>query len=338
MRGSIIADVSALLLDLEIDPKAIFAQAKIDAVHLADRDMPVRLADLLELLELAADRAGIEDFGLRLAQRRGVPDLGPVSLILRAQESVRGALLALGASLHLHSDAHCVTLIEENDEPLVLVGTAGGGAGRWRQVTDVGLASVVQVLRWLIGDDWSPKLLCVSYARPNSIVAHERFFRCPIEHQHEFDGLVLRREDVEREIPGSSPMLRRQMNHYLASFNADPGRTYVYWVERVVASSLSLGNVSVELVAQRLGTNRRTLNRRLGQYGLNFSAVVEDVRRAVATQHLHGSNRAIVEVADLVGFDSASAFTHWFSRSFGTSPARWRHNARMSQFDNSMSQ
>ena len=223
IRGGIIADVSNLLVELAIDPKALFAEAKIDLVHLSDPDLPVRLADLFGLLELAAERAGIDDFGLRLALRRGLPDLGPVSLILHEQLSVRSALQALSASLHLHSDAHCITLVEQTDEPLVLVSTVGGGAGRWRQGIDVGLAGVVQVLRWLIGEHWAPKLLCVSYARPISDASHERFFRCPIEHLHEFDGVVLRSEDVDRSLPDRSPILRRQVEHYLASLNADPG-------------------------------------------------------------------------------------------------------------------
>ena len=73
----------------------------------SERLVPVRLIN--ELFELTAQTLGMEDFGLRVAETRGLPDLGPVTLVLREEETFRAALQTLIAYMHPPSLGRCVS-------------------------------------------------------------------------------------------------------------------------------------------------------------------------------------------------------------------------------------
>src|SRR5262249_17439473 len=105
---------------LGIDPILVVKRAGIDRRLLDNPDAPLPIHTIIELLETAALTSGVEDFGLRLGAARGLPDLGPVILMLREEVTVRDALRTLVAFLHLHSDALYMHL-EESDAPIFAI-------------------------------------------------------------------------------------------------------------------------------------------------------------------------------------------------------------------------
>ena len=87
-RTSILADYRRLALSLHLDPLSLMRRAGIDRRLLQDPELLFTMRSMIELLELTAREGNIEDFGLRLGEARGLPDLGPVSLMLREQATV----------------------------------------------------------------------------------------------------------------------------------------------------------------------------------------------------------------------------------------------------------
>ncbi|MDT4887301.1 Helix-turn-helix domain protein [compost metagenome] len=74
--------------------------------------------------------------------------------------------------------------------------------------------------------------------------------------------------------------------------------------------------------------DRRTVHRRLARSGLSFAVIVNEVRRELAQRQVGDARVALSEVADMLGFTHASAFTRWFTAEFGDSPTRWRQAHR----------
>ncbi len=323
VRSSNLADFRRLAQSLDLDPIGLMRRAGIDQRYLDDPDLLLPARHVLELLELAALSSGLDDFGLRLGEARGVPDFGPAILLLREQATLRDALQVLVALMHLHSGA-IVMYLHEGTRPMLSSDTLPGDSVYYRQGTEVHIAGLVQVLRWLLGDDWKPLSVGFRHSRPRSRARYERFFRCPVDFLHEFNGVFLRRADLERSLSASSPALRRQIDRYIRSINIASSDAYMHQVTQVIAMALPRGEARADLVADYLGTNRRTLNRRLERAGVNYSGVLERVRRHLAVQYLAGSDRRITDVAELIGFASVSAFTQWFRGSFDRAPRDWR--------------
>ena len=69
-----------------------------------------------------------------------------------------------------------------------------------------------------------------------------------------------------------------------------------------------------------------TLARRLAAEGLSFAAVLEEMRRELALRYLEDARLSISQVAWLLGFQEAGAFTHAFRRWTGQTPSEMRRS------------
>lgn len=323
IRTSILSEFRRLALSLNLDPIALMRRSGIHRRFLDDSDLTFPMHQLNELLELTALTSGIEDFGIRLAESRGLPDLGPVTLMLREEDNLRAALRTLIAYFHLHSDAAYLNL-QEDGEPTLAIDIMMEGVGHRRQAIDASVGSITTMLRWLLDDDWSPAAVCFAHSRPSCTGRHQRFFRCPIYFNHEFNGIVLHKRDLDQKLTSSSPAMRRQVQRFIRSINVTPSRTYLHRVTQVIALALPRGEGRAETIATYLGTAPRTLNRRLARNGLNYSAVLESTRRNLAIQYMRDGERPLSDIAGLVGFNSLSAFSSWFRHAFDCPPSVWR--------------
>jgi len=302
-------------------------RAGIHRRYLEDPELTLPVNAVLELLEITALTSGIEDFGLRTAEARGLPDFGPVILMLREEATLRDAVRTLVALMHLHSEALCLRL-EEDEEPILTADILVEGSVYYRQGIDAHIVGLVYILRWLLGEDWAPASVCFRHSRPGSRARYDRFFRCPIDFRHEYNGIVLRRADLNRKLPTSSPVLRRQVERYIRSIDVASSDTYVHQVTQVVAMALPRGEAKATTVARYLGTYPRALNRRLARVGLNYSQVIMNVRKSLSVQYLLDSERPLAEIAELIGFASLSAFTQWFQHAYQCAPSVWRRAQR----------
>lgn len=106
-----------------------------------------------------------------------------------------------------------------------------------------------------------------------------------------------------------------------AQANGDP---LVSTLQRVLSESLVGRAPRLAVLARRVNSSPRTLQRRLEAAGTSFEQLVDEVRRARAEQLLAGGDVAMAEVSWLLGFAEQSAFARAFKRWHGLSPTRWR--------------
>jgi len=74
--------------------------------------------------------------------------------------------------------------------------------------------------------------------------------------------------------------------------------------------------------------DRRTLNRRLNAFGTGFQELADEIRLEIARQMLEDSTMEVIQIALLLDYADASAFTRAFRRWTGTTPASWRARQR----------
>lgn len=317
-RGDTLGEFSRFARALDLDPAALLAQVGMDA-RLVDNPGLVPAHAVVELFEITSITSGMDDFGLRLGEARAMPDHSSILSMLQAEATVRDALIAF---LQLHSDAICLHL-DESDHPIVAVNVITGYPQQSRQTIDVAVAMITRILRQLLGETWLPASVAFTHARPASRARYERFFRAPVHFSQEFNGIVLNRGDLDKP-PVALP--RRQAGKEGPSCGDNPvsSEAAVHQVMRLVAMALPRGEAKADRIARYIGTHRQGINRRLAGVELNFSEVVNLVRRELAVQYMLESDRPLLEVAGMVGFDSLRAFSRWFGQSFGSSPSSWR--------------
>jgi AraC-like DNA-binding protein len=95
-------------------------------------------------------------------------------------------------------------------------------------------------------------------------------------------------------------------------------------VRAAIHGELKGGDPSLDHVARKLGTSRRSLQRRLADEDLTYAQVLDDVRSTMARAYLAQRDLSIAEVAYLLGFTEQSSFTRAFRRWTRTSPGEFR--------------
>jgi len=93
-------------------------------------------------------------------------------------------------------------------------------------------------------------------------------------------------------------------------------------VDRVRAALL--GTPSVAAVSQRLGTSKRTLQRRLGREARSFQEVLNDTREDLARHYLRNTRLTGAEISFLLGFEDPNSFFRAFHTWTGETPAEVR--------------
>src|SRR5262249_23683987 len=95
-------------------------------------------------------------------------------------------------------------------------------------------------------------------------------------------------------------------------------------VENAISTMLPHGRVLVEDVARSLGMSERTLARRLSDEGLNFTEILQQLRRDLAVRYLDDRKLHVSKIAWMLGFTEVSAFTHACRRWTGKTPREMR--------------
>ena len=324
IRSSSLTNFVEVAREVGLDPYVQLKRARIDTSALLDPDLMISARAVMRLLESAARRAGVEDFGLRMAETRRLENLGPLALVLREEPTLRKALESLARHVGLHNESTALR-IEDADGVTVLKQVVIGGArGSLRQSVELLVCVLYRMLKLLLGPDWKPQSICFSHCAPKSPATHRRIFGLPVHFDMDFDGIVLASADLDFGLPSYDPVLAPRARDFLNAKLAQSEAPMPDKVRKLVLALLPTGGCDVERVAQQLGIDRKTMFRHLRKHGQTYSTIVEGVRGDLVIRYVENSDRPLSDVAALLGFSSLSAFSRWFALRFRSSASEWR--------------
>jgi hypothetical protein len=121
VRAAVLAHYLEVAERLGLNPQGLLSKVGLSRAILKTPDQQIPLSAAVDLLELSAQATQCESFGLLMAEARQFSDLGPVSLLLTHQRTVRDAvnttmqyrhLLNEGLAMHVE-DTGKLTLVRE---------------------------------------------------------------------------------------------------------------------------------------------------------------------------------------------------------------------------------
>jgi len=196
-----------------------------------------------------------------------------------------------------------------------------------RQAIELTVGVTYRVLAVFMGASWRPRLVCFTHRAPARLSVHRRVFGT-VEFGHEFDGIVCNAADLDAANPGADPVMARYTRRLLEQAPRKQPRVSDR-VRAFIVLLLPRGHCRVEVVAQHLGVDRRTVARHLAAEGTSFGALVDELRRELLSRYLKENVRSLSEISSLLGFSEPSAFSRWHRSQFG-SAARTRRGRRPS--------
>lgn len=330
VRAAVLTGFPEVMRQLGGDPVELLLRVGFETRALVEPDMQLDAVRVNRLLELAALETGCEDLGLRIARMRGITTLGPIGILAREEPDVAAALKTLVDYMFLHNRAASMRVEPAGEYAVLAIWLDFGEPVTMRQSTEMMLGGAVNALRTFLGRDWNPVQVQLVHSAPRQADSHRRFFRAPISYGQPLNSLTLRAADLRAPMQSASPEFERQVRGWVEAM-ADAARSehaFAADLRRLVQMLLPSGKCSADRVARYYGMDRRTVHRRLARSGLSFAVIVNEVRRELAQRQVGDARVALSEVADMLGFTHASAFTRWFTAEFGDSPTRWRQAHR----------
>ena len=179
-------------------------------------------------------------------------------------------------------------------------------------------------------DNWRPLCVCFSYARPEQSDRRvfDRFFDCPMHFGSDFDGIVVDLPDLNIPNPRADSALAEHARTLVRATIGAGVRTVSEEVEQAIRLLLPSGRASISAVAHALGTNVRTLQRRLEEEKTSFSDLLDRVRIQQVGQHFSNRQLRLTDVAHLLGYAGLASFSSWYRSRFNETPREGRRRMR----------
>src|SRR6185295_17519783 len=91
--------------EVGVDAYKLAAAAGVPSAALTDPDLKVSSIGMSRMYEEAAERSGVEDFALRIAEKRRLSNMGLIGLLVREQPTLRQALKTIAQYVWLQNEA-----------------------------------------------------------------------------------------------------------------------------------------------------------------------------------------------------------------------------------------
>jgi AraC-like DNA-binding protein len=322
VRSASLTDYLEVARSVGLDPSRMLGSVGLSRRCLQNPDFKVPEEAVRQLLEASAAAAGIEDFGLRLAEKRVLANFGPLALLVRDQPTVRQALEAWNQYRTVHTDTVSLRIEESGGDAIVSLVRHVETPAPSRQAVEMTVGVLYRMVRLFLGDGWKPRV-CFAHSAPRNRDTHRRMFGNRVEFNRDFNGIACRSSDLDARIATADPAMARYAQQYIDSI-ARPDGTFTDEVRKLVRTMLSSGDCRMERVAEHLGLDRRTVHRHLADERTSYTAIVDAARTELVNRYIDNRKRPSCVVAEMLGFSSASAFSRWFKRRFGCSVSAWR--------------
>lgn len=309
-----------------LDPYAMLRRFKIAPESLVDPETRLPAQTAVDLFTASAAESGYPSFGLLLSECRTFASLGPISLLMEHQPTIRGMVEAMVRFVRHFSDITFMAL--EDDGETAIIHSSIVEDIRQPPSVEYTLANALRSLSEVSGRRWRPDRVHFRHSAPADLADYRRVLQCPVLFDADFDGIVCRSAMLDIVNPRADPTLVRYAEQLLGLVSLESEQSSVTEsTRRSIQLLMPHGQADIDHVAANLGLHPRRLQRLLRKEGQSFTPLVDAVRRDLVVRHLASRRQTVAAVSSLAGYSTQSAFTRWFAHEFGESPATWRAGA-----------
>lgn len=323
VRSASLINYVNLAQEAGLDPLAMVIEAGLPVDALDNPDMKIPGVRVRALLEASARRSGWRDFGLRLAETRQFWVLGPLALAVREQATLRPALAVLIRHIRLHNEA--IHLWLEEDDHAVALHMDSPAAGMPRQALELSMGTMVRFFKRALPQGWQPLRVCLTHNAPADLQVAHRVLGRRLEYGALFNGIVFSHQDMDLPMV-THTRLDEDTRRYVHSIITGSSQSVTAQVRQLALALLPSGQCSLASIAQHMGVDPRTIDRRLSREGASYGNVLHEIRMGLVRQLMESPARKQVEVASLLGFSGPAVFSRWFRKEFGCTPGEWRNS------------
>jgi AraC-like DNA-binding protein len=332
--GSIAARVVVRLADFVAarghDPEAMCRSVGVSLLTLREHDarIPYPIAERIGMraLELTRDA----NLGLHLAQDiRETTSFDAGVLLMMASPSLGVSLERMARYQEYWADGARFGLVPRRGGVAVRYQLQEPISEYQRHSDECAMAEIVLGARRLTGQELVPVAVHFRHPEPADTREHSALFRAPLRFAARHCEVEFTDAALATPLPNANETYRAFFQQHVERALARlPGKSGVASDVRAAArAALASGDCTLAGTARALGVSVRTMQRRLRADGTSFGALVDALRRELASEYL-AQHVPVQQIAWLLGYGEASAFHHAFKRWTGMTPEQARAQVR----------
>ncbi|GID03280.1 AraC family transcriptional regulator [Pseudomonas sp. 008] len=300
-----------------------------EVLHTPGLEIP--LSQYVELWEILG-REVSPSIGLQVGLRTKCHELGVWGYAVRCAPTMQLALhcmshfievLTQGCRIQVEMAGRSVGIVYQITDPLII---------QCRQDAEFSVACGLSIIREITEcANLSPVRVEFEHGAPADLSIYNELFECPVLFNQADNRLYFNEDFLDMPVRTSEHRLFQALEAFLEQqrIKRAGSSDLLHGLLRHIADSLSRGSPSIEQVAVTMNMGVRTLQRRLADHALDFSQLVEVVRRSLAENYVSRTDYSLTDIALLLGYTEASSFSRAFRRWMQITPQQYRQQARI---------
>ncbi|CAK9884378.1 MAG: HTH-type transcriptional regulator VirS [Candidatus Erwinia impunctatus] len=310
------------------DAERIFGISGIDPEALSCPTLSLDLVSYCRVMEEAARQSDGDNFGLHYGKQFRPQSLGLIGYIGLCSATLENALRNVVNAFPYHQHNTFVRLVKRDEYWQLDYQVRHGAILNRRQDAELTLGMFLNLIRHVAGAHWAPREVHFEHPRPGQWHEHCKVFDAPVYFDQPYNSMLIAACDLQRAMPDNDPTLLMVMQDAIRRLNsASVSQGCVNQTRTQIQLQLVNGEPSLEVIAGKVHLTPWSLQRRLKEENTSFTALVEAVRKEMATHYLEQETLSVSEMALLLGYSEVSAFSRAFRRWFGCSPRHCRQSA-----------
>lgn len=299
-----------------IDRSVLLSASGISEAKLSDPDSRIATRSMTRLWQAVIDEIDDPFLGMHAARTVNVKQLGLVGYAMQHSANLGDAIQRLARYQRILSEAVRYQLSRSGEE-FCLSWTTHPSLVALRFPVEASMTLLLRAARELTGEKIYPIRLEMPTAEPADLSEYRAEFACPMKFGSSTASLSFTAGQLALPTLASDETLVGYLEELAATtvapFDAPKDSTSTA-VRRTLWSLLPSGRPSVWHTAREMGVSVRTLQRRLGEEGSSYSAVLDGLRRDITEELLGEGDRSVADVSFLLGYSEPSAFHRAYRR------------------------
>ncbi|WP_051215986.1 AraC family transcriptional regulator [Ferrimonas futtsuensis] len=323
IRVSALVGIDRLIEAMGGNAEQQLALARLTPAQLHS-EQTMDIEQLARLLECCASDLCCPEFGLKLGALQDLTMLGELGMVLRRCDTPEQALKAVRSLMAFHNQSEYWDHRLQGQLLAIQRFDNFHGETDSRHYKELAISACFRLCRDLIGPDFRAARVDFAHAPLSSRHCYRDHFGCEVMFNQPQDTLWIPGAFLRRQLHPSQPEDSQRLSRQISERLKVSGQGRVAQVSGLIQQTLGSGQANIDHIARLLGLNRRTLQRQLKTEGVEFRALLSELRMQSACWHLRFSNMEVTLLAEILGYHDLSAFSRAFKRRMGVSPHLWR--------------
>ncbi|HSX50117.1 MAG TPA: AraC family transcriptional regulator [Cellvibrio sp.] len=312
----------------QLDAAAIFKQAGLDVALLSDNNARYPVTGMYKLWRAAVAATNDHAFGFRVGKEWSSTTFNALGFAWLASSSLKEALYRLQRYSKLVNNGLVTQFYRSENVYIFKFDTHDDHALIHPCARDAWLTAIIKMIRLLVGEEFKPEEILLSGDNYERSGAMENYIGCPLIYQQPINHIVLAAAICEQQLLTADPELALLSEQLLMTRLQQVDNTITSQVRRIIHQELPNGELSEQVVADRLHMSSRSLQRKLNDEQTSYQLLLTDERKNLALSYIRSSQLSLNEIGYLLGFNNQANFTRAFKSWFSQSPTDYRQTSQ----------